>query len=43
MKKKSITIVVVVGVVAVALLWGIGINNKLVHTEEKVTLVWGQV
>ena len=43
MKKKSITILVVVGVVAVALLWGIGINNKLVNTEENVTLAWGQV
>lgn len=43
MKKTAITILVIVGVVVVAFLWGVGINNKLVNTEENVSQAWGQV
>lgn len=43
MKKTAITILVIVGVVAVCFLWGVGINNKLVNTEENVSQAWGQV
>ena len=31
------------GVVAVCFLWGVGINNKLVNTEENVSQAWGNV
>lgn len=43
MKKSLVTILVIVGIVAVAFLWGIGINNKLVTHEENVTKAWSQV
>lgn len=43
MKKSLVTILVIVGLVAVAFLWGIGINNKLVTTEEDVSQSWAQV
>ena len=43
MKKTAITILVIVGVVAVCFLWGVGINNKLVNTEENVSQAWGNV
>ena len=43
MKKKSIVWIVIIGIVAVALLWGIGINNKLINGEENVSLAWAQV
>ena len=43
MKKTAITILVIVGVVVVCFLWGVGINNKLVNTEENVPQAWAQV
>ena len=43
MKKKSIVLIVIIGIVAVALLWGIGINNKLINGEENVSQAWAQV
>ena len=43
MKKKSIVWIVIIGIVAVALLWGIGINNKLINGEENVSQAWAQV
>ena len=39
MKKNTVTIVVVVAAVAIALLWGIGVNNKLVTADENVQQV----
>ena len=43
MKKKSIVWIVIIGIVAVAFLWGIGINNKLITGEENVSQAWAQV
>ncbi|MBQ6070024.1 MAG: LemA family protein [Bacteroidales bacterium] len=43
MKKKSIIWIVIIGILAVALLWGIGINNKLINGEENVSQAWAQV
>ena len=43
MKKKSIVWIVLIGIVAVAFLWGIGINNKLINGEENVSQAWAQV
>lgn len=43
MKKKSIFWIVIIGIAAVALLWGIGINNKLINGEENVSQAWAQV
>ncbi len=43
MKKSLVTILVLVGIVAVVLVWGIGVNNKLVANEENVTKAWSQV
>lgn len=43
MSKKIIAILVIAGVVAVAIFWGIGINNKLVRGEENVSEAWAQV
>lgn len=43
MKKNTVTIVVVVAAVAIALLWGIGVNNKLVTADENVQQAWAQV
>lgn len=43
MKKSLVTILVLVGIVAVVLVWGIGVNNKLVTNEENVTKAWSQV
>ena len=43
MKKKSIVWIVIIGIVAVAFLWGIGINNKLINGEENVSQAWAQV
>lgn len=43
MKKSLITVLVIVGLVAVAFLWGVGINNKLVANEENVSSSWAQV
>ena len=43
MKKSTITIIAIVGVLAVIVLWGIGVNNKLVTEEENVSKAWSQV
>ena len=43
MKKKSIVWIVIIGIVAVAFLCGIGINNKLINGEENVSQAWAQV
>ena len=43
MKKSTITIIAVVGVLAVIVLWCIGVNNKLVTQEENVSKAWSQV
>lgn len=43
MKKSTITIIAIVGVLAVIVLWGIGVNNKLVTQEENVSKAWSQV
>lgn len=42
--KKTLWVVLsVVGIVVIALLWGIGVRNKLVMGEENVTQAWAQV
>lgn len=43
MSKKTLTIVGIVAVVAIAFIWGIGVNNKLVTEEENVSKAWSQV
>ena len=43
MKKSTITILAVVGVLAIIVLWGISVNNKLVTLEENVSKAWSQV
>ena len=43
MKKKSLTIVIVVAVLAIILLWGVGVNNRLVTQDENVQKAWAQV
>ena len=43
MSKKNLTIVGIVAVVAIAFIWGIGVNNKLVTEEENVSKAWSQV
>ncbi len=44
MKKKTwLPILIIVGIVVIVLLWGIGVRNKLVQSEENVTQAWAQV
>ena len=43
MKKSTITILAVVGVLAIIVLWGISVNNKVVTLEENVSKAWSQV
>jgi LemA protein len=44
MKKKTwLPILIIVALVVIALLWGIGVRNKLVQSEENVTQAWAQV
>ena len=43
MKKSTIAIIGIVAVVAIAFIWGIGVNNKLVTEEENVSKAWSQV
>ena len=43
MKKSTITISAIVGVLAVIVPWGIGVNNKLVTQEENVSKAWSNV
>lgn len=43
MKKSTLSIVAVIGIVVVAFIWGIGVRNKLVVSEENVSESWAQV
>ena len=43
MKKGTVTIVVIVAVLSVILLWGVGVNNRLVTEDENVQNAWAQV
>lgn len=43
MKKSTITIIAIVGVLAVIVFWVIGVNNKLVTQEENVSKAWSNV
>ncbi len=43
MKKSTITIIAIVGVLAIIVFWVIGVNNKLVTQEENVSKAWSQV
>lgn len=43
MKKGTITILSIVGVVAFIFLWGVSVNNRLVTNEENVAKAWSQV
>ncbi len=40
---KKGTIIAIVAVLAAIVLWGIGVNNKLVSEEENVSKAWSQV
>ena len=40
---KKGTIIAIVAVLAAIVLWGIGVNNKLVTEEESVSKAWSQV
>ena len=42
MKKGTITILSIVGVVALIFLWGVSVNNRLVTNEENVAKAWSQ-
>jgi len=41
--KKTGIIIAIVAVVAVVVLWGIGVNNRLVTADENVQKAWSQV
>ena len=41
--KKTGIIVAILAVVAILLLWGISVNNKLVTADENVQQAWSQV
>ncbi len=43
MKKSTLSIIAVIGIVVVAFIWGIGVRNKLVISEENVSESWAQV
>ncbi|MBP5541780.1 MAG: LemA family protein [Bacteroidales bacterium] len=43
MKKSTIVLIAVLAAVGLGILWGIGINNKLVNAEENVKEAWSQV
>ena len=43
MKKSTIIIIAVVAALAIIVLWGIGVNNRLVTQEENVSKAWSQV
>ena len=43
MKKSTITLIVVAGIIGIIVLWIIGVNNKLVTNEENVSKAWSQV
>lgn len=41
--KKALPIIAVIGVIAAAFFWGVGVRNKLVINEENVSESWAQV
>ncbi|MCQ2273405.1 MAG: LemA family protein [Bacteroidales bacterium] len=41
--KKALPIIAVLGVIAAAFIWGVGVRNKLVVNEENVSESWAQV
>lgn len=43
MKKTTIVIIAIVAVVALAFLWGVRVNNRLVTSDEGVQQAWAQV
>lgn len=43
MKKSTIVIIAIVAVVALAFLWGVRVNNRLVTSDEGVQQAWAQV
>ena len=43
MNKKSLTWIVVLGVLAIAVVWGIGRYNAIITAEEDVNTAWAQV
>ena len=43
MKKSTIVIIAVVAVVAIAFMWGVRVNNRLVTSDENVQQAWAQV
>ena len=43
MKKGTLIIIAIVAVVAIGILWGVGVYNKLVNGEENVSNAWSQV
>ena len=43
MKKGTVTIIAIVAIVAIAVLWGISVNNRLVTQDENVQKAWAQV
>ena len=43
MKKGTIIIIAIVAILGIGILWGIGVYNKLVTSEESVSQAWSQV
>lgn len=43
MNKKTITWIVVLGVLAIAIIWGVGRYNAIITAEENVNTAWSQV
>ena len=43
MNKKSIIWIVVLGVLAIAIIWGVGRYNAIISAEENVNTAWSQV
>ena len=43
MNKKTVTWIVILGVVAIAIIWGVGRYNAIITTEENVDTAWAQV
>ena len=41
--KKTGIIIGIIAVVAIIILWGISVNNKLVTSDENVQKAWSQV
>ena len=43
MNKKTVTWIVILGVVAIAIIWGVGRYNAIITAEENVDTAWAQV